>query len=280
MITDLQSTVPASVPLGQKSPYPKSYDKTLLEPVARARQRNAMKMPQDLKFFGFDVWNAYELFWMDHKGKPQRACATFVVPASSPNICESKSVKLYLNSLNHERFSSINEVEEVVINDISEICGAHVQLIMTPPHLAKFDEQIETEFRCLDHLDLAIERYQRDPSLLKLEEGGVVVAEKVVTHLFKSHCLCTGQPDMGSIFIEYTGPKICDESLLAYLISYRDHVGFSENCIEQIYADVFQIMKPERLTVFGRFTRRGGIDINPYRASHVIPFHNARLIYQ
>ncbi len=275
MYSDLQNTVPATAPLGQKSPYPQSYDKTLLEPIARAMQRSAMKLPAEIKFFGFDVWNAYELFWLDLKGKPVRAFASMVVPSSSPFLCESKSVKLYLNSLNHERFASAEDVVAVIKKDLSEQCQAPVEVVLNPHDLERFDEH---SYRCLDDLDIAINMYTRAPELIRTSNAPV--HEKLVSHLFKSHCLCTGQPDLGSIFIEYSGPQIDNEGLLAYLISYRDHVGFSENCIEQIYADITERAKPDKLIVFGRFTRRGGIDINPYRATHEIPNHNTRLIYQ
>lgn len=277
MYADLQNTVPKTAPLGQKSPYPKAYDKSLLEPIARAMQRSAMKLP-DIKFYGFDVWNAYELFWLNHKGKPVRAFASISVPSSSPFLCESKSVKLYLNSLNHERFETADEVLALIKNDLSEKCQANVDVIFAPKDLASFDAQSDKEFICLDDLDIEITTYNRSPELIRTSDE--IGSLKAVSHLFKSHCLCTGQPDLGSIFIDYRGPRLDEKSLLAYLVSYRDHIGFSENCIEQIYADIFARTTPEKLTVFGRFTRRGGIDINPYRSSHELAFHNARLIYQ
>lgn len=279
MYSDLQGTVPSSAPLGQKSPYPKGYDKTLLQPIARSMQRHAMKLATNLTMCGFDVWNAYELFWLDMNGKPVRAFASFLVPSSSLYLCESKSVKLYLNSLNHEKFLSHDDAMTRIKNDLSEFCQAPVDVRLRPSELALFDGHINTNYRCLDDLDVAITAYQRDPSLLKVGTTQRL-GERVVSHLFKSHCLCTGQPDLGSIFIEYSGRHIDEASLLQYLLSYRDHAGFSENCIEQIFADISELASPEKLVVFGRFTRRGGIDINPYRATHEIPFHNARLVYQ
>lgn len=279
MSADLQSSVPSTVPLGQRSPYPKAYDKGLLQPVPRAMQRRAMNLPVDISFYGFDVWNAYELYWHDPKGKPVRAFATFVVPANTVNLCESKSVKLYLNSLNHEKFSCMDDVVRVVTRDLSDICQQLVQVIMTPAHLTKLDSHVNSLYKCLDELDVKIDKYERAPELLVVGSEHVM-DHRLVSHLFKSHCLCTGQPDFGSIFLEYTGPKIKDTSLLAYLASYRDHRGFSENCIEQIYFDIYQRVQPKKLLVFGRFTRRGGIDINPYRATHDISFLSSRLIYQ
>lgn len=273
MLNKLQETV-KSAPLGQKSPYPKHYEPGLLHPILRNAQREAMGLND--KFLGFDIWNAYELFWQDLKGKPVRAYATFIIPAQSAYLCESKSVKLYLNSLNHEKFSSPEQVADLIAKDLSGICQSVVKVLINSKDLA-FEESDDLGFRTLDKLDISIDTYVRAPELLKTT--ACKVHEKVVTHLFKSHCLCTGQPDMGSIFIEYSGPKIDDESLLAYLISYRDHAGFSENCIEQIWADLKNLGLDE-LTIFGRFTRRGGIDINPYRSDQEIVFSNQRLIYQ
>lgn len=277
MLTELQKTIHESAPLGQKTPYPKNYDKGLLHPVSRQKQRDAMNLPKDIDFYGFDIWNAYELFWHDVKGKPVRACASFVIDAHSPNISESKSVKLYLNSLNHERFSSTGEVSSIIAKDLSEICQKNVEVHISPLSLHSFDSV--TAYKSLDNFDIEFINYVRSPEILKIEKA-TFVNEKLVTHLFKSHCLCTGQPDMGSIFIEYEGYKIDSASLLSYLVSYRDHVGFSENCIEQIFMDLMEHAQPSKLLVFGRFTRRGGIDINPYRSTHEIKFRNERLIYQ
>lgn len=280
MVTALQSTVPSTAPLGQKSPYPKGYDRNLLQPIARAMQRTAMKLPPTIRFFGYDVWNAYELFWLNPKGKPVRAYASMVVSSSSPFLCESKSVKLYLNSLNHERFATSNEVQAIIAHDLSTFCQSHVQVTLAPRDLASANFTMDLAYRCLDDLDVAISTYERAPDFITVGDR-VVNDHKVVSHLFKSHCLCTGQPDLGSIFIEYSGAHIDEEGLLAYLVSYRDHVGFSENCIEQIFADITDRARPKKLLVFGRFTRRGGIDINPYRSNDDnIPVYNARLVYQ
>lgn len=275
----LEKTVMPEAPLGQKSPYPRAYDKGLLFPVSRLDQRQAMGLPEDLVLFGFDVWNAYELYWLDMRGKPVRSVATIVVPVDSPNICESKSLKLYLNSLNHHRYASEDDVAKQIASDVSELCGVDVRVLLSQPELRIIDDIYLSHFRLLDDLKIDIEHYRRRPELLWARDEQVV-SERVSSHLFKSHCLCTGQPDMGSIFIEYTGPKLDDEGLLAYIISYRDHVGFSENCIEQIFADITLAVKPTKLSVHGRFTRRGGIDINPYRANHELPVSNCRLFFQ
>jgi 7-cyano-7-deazaguanine reductase len=279
MSKELRMTINPSAPLGKKSPYPNHYDKSLLFPVCRKLQRDAMKIAGDTIFFGFDVWNAYELFWLNSLGKPIRSMASFMVPASSLNICESKSVKLYLNSFNHEKFSHEDEVKNMIASDLSEICQSPVEVFLNPKSLYELDSSSISSYRCLDDLDISINCYQRHPDFLRVDTKNLV-SEKIVSHLFKSHCLCTQQPDMGSIFVEYKGPKIDDAGLLAYLISYRDHVGFSENCIEQIFIDIYQRTRPEKLSVFGRFTRRGGIDINPYRFTHERAIENIRMVYQ
>ncbi|HXW60601.1 MAG TPA: NADPH-dependent 7-cyano-7-deazaguanine reductase QueF [Myxococcota bacterium] len=278
MKVDLRTTLGEQAPLGQTSPYPKHYDKKLLYPVMRNKQREAMGFPADIQFFGCDIWNCYELSWLNEKGKPKRASFSFILQSSSTYLAESKSVKLYLNSLNHHRFGSEEQVRETIERDLSSLCETEVTVQLNPQSLKTIKNSV-APYYCLDELDVAIDIYERDPSLLKIDTQ-VTIEDQVVTHLYKSHCLCTGQPDWGSIFIDYKGPKIMRESLLKYLISYYDHVGFAENCIEQIYVDLMQGARFERLRVFGRFTRRGGIDINPYRQSERCEVINERLIYQ
>ena len=265
--------------LGQKTAYPNTYDSELLHAVPRFRQREAMGFPDNSLFFGADVWNLYELSFHNMKGKPVRALATLVVPCNSPFIVESKSMKLYLNSINKTRFASVQEVKELIERDVSKVCQSNVQFDVLNEKSAVFFSSHDSGFYCLDELDVEVQHYQRNPDLLMLDDANIV-QEKVVTHLFKSHCLVTRQPDWASIFIEYRGPKIARESLLAYLISFHDHVGFSENCIEQIFVDILQRARPQTLTINGRFTRRGGIDINPLRSTSSIETHNWRVFYQ
>lgn len=274
-MTSLQQSV-GNAPLGHQTPYPTSYDNTLLFPVARAKQREAMGIALEWAFFGVDVWNAYELFWLNPRGKPVRSYATFTVDARSPYLAESKSVKLYLHSLNHQQFSTPEAVRQVIMRDLSSICGQAVHVTLLPTELTILSRTTPDDYVSLDELDVAITNYQRAPELLVCDTS-TNVHEKLVSHLFKSHCLCTGQPDLGSIFVEYSGHQIDHQGLLAYLISYRDHVGFSENCIEQIFTDIYERMRPTKLAIFGRFTRRGGIDINPYRSTHAMPFETAHL---
>ncbi len=278
MLTLLQQTILPKAPLGQKSPYPKCYDPSLLFPVERDLQRRAMNFP-DVLFHGYDVWHADELLWRNLKGKPVRVYGCLVVPADSRNLLESKSVKLYLNSLNHERYSSMEEVRSIIVRDLSEISESKVQVFFAHESFQHGDRLSLPAFRCLDGIDVEINQYQRTPELLTADFK-TAATDKVVSHVFKAHCLCTGQPDMGSIFIEYHGPKIDDAGLLAYLVSYAEHAGFSENCIEQIFVDILDHAKPQKLVVHGLFTTRGGIRVNPYRSTHEMPFDRAGIFHQ
>lgn len=276
MKSDLARTVNDCAPLGQKSPYPKNYDNNLLFPVRRDDQRQAMSLSIN-PWIGVDIWNAYELSYFDERGKPVRAAASFKVPANSPFLAESKSVKLYLNSLNQQRFSHANELKLLIEKDLSAVCSAEVEVEINPSSLLNFDD-VYGDFYCLDELPVEITEYERNPKLLEL--GTKMHSDKMVSHTFKAHCLVTGQPDWGSIYVNYEGTEIKRESVLRYLISYHNHSGFSENCIEQIFSDLLTIAKPTFLEVFGRFSRRGGIDINPYRSTKASEIRNGRLRYQ
>jgi 7-cyano-7-deazaguanine reductase len=277
MATSLDKSIGTKAPLGQKSAHPQHYDAGLLFPVSRETQRRAMNFPK-LEFYGSDIWNAYELCWLNEKGKAVRAYASFEVSANSPFLAESKSVKLYLNSFNNERFSSINSVKEIIENDISQICEAPVKVNLFDSCLEKISPLNSSSSVCIDELDVEISHYERNPALLQHSRN--LVNEKLVSHLFRSLCLVTGQPDWGSIYIEYNGYEIKRESLLSYLLSYYNHKGFAENCIEQIFIDLKSRINPKSLVVYGRFTRRGGIDINPYRSDSPYEAINKRLIFQ
>ena len=278
METPLQQTILPKAPLGQKSPYPKHYDRSLLFPVERDSQRKAMNFP-DLVFHGYDLWHADEVLWRNLKGKPVRAYGCFVAPANSKNLLESKSVKLYLNSVNHERFVSMEDLALMIGRDLSAISESKIHVFLAHRSFQQSDLSIFADYRCLDDIDVEISHYHRTPELLSVDFTANVV-DKVASHVFKSHCLCTGQPDMGSIFVEYQGPKIDDAGLLQYLVSYAEHAGFSENCIEQIFVDILERAKPEKLTIHGLFTTRGGIRVNPYRSTHELLFDRARIFNQ
>jgi 7-cyano-7-deazaguanine reductase len=273
---------PEQSPLGKPVQYCEQYDPALLFPIDRASGRAAIGLTAQLPFFGTDIWNGYELSWLNRKGKPQIAVATFIVPAESPNIVESKSFKLYLGSFSQTAFDSIDDVRAAIRRDVSAICGANVSVQLVAPY--EFGVKLrmeEFEGLSLDRLDLDAEIYTPDPSLLSASSGESPVDETLFSNLLKSNCPVTGQPDWGSVQIRYVGSPIDHAGLLRYIISYREHTGFHEQCVEKIFVDVMRECKPERLAVYARYTRRGGLDINPFRTNFNLPMpDNARLARQ
>ena len=255
------------LPLGKSSEYPTDYDPTLLYSIARQDKRNELGITGTLPFFGIDIWNAYEVSWLNMRGKPQVAIASLMVPADSPNIIESKSLKLYLNSLNQTRLGGTDAVLELLRADLSNGFGAPVQAsLMTPDAFPKL-ELGELDGMPLDRLDIEVDDYKPAPSLLKASHEEAPVEETLVSHLLKSNCLVTGQPDWGSIQIRYVGAPINQEGLLKYLIGFRSHNEFHEQCVERIFMDILRQCRPQKLAVYARYTRRGGIDINPWRSN-------------
>ncbi|MFM9114241.1 MAG: NADPH-dependent 7-cyano-7-deazaguanine reductase QueF, partial [Polynucleobacter victoriensis] len=224
---------------------------------------------QSLPFFGVDIWNAYELSWLNAKGKPQLAIATFMMPANSPNIIESKSWKLYLNSLNNHRFHSNDELIDTLRKDLSKAAGATVTVQLHSPESQSASGMKELPGKLLDRLDLEINPSQKPTSdLLSSDPSLGLVEETLVTHLLRSNCPVTGQPDWASVQINYVGPTINEEGLLRYLIAFREHQEFHEHCVEKIFIDIKNKCRPNKLSVYARYTRRGGIDINPFRADY------------
>lgn len=273
-MTDLNAS-----PLGHATTYADTYDAGLLFAVERAPLRAELGLPSPLPFGGVDVWNAYELSWLDALGKPQVAIGTFSVPAASPCIVESKSVKLYLTAFNQTRFASEAEVAARIARDLSAATGSGVDVALTPP--ARFAELAygELEGASLDPLPLGDSADHPVPE--RLAAYGAVVDETLTTRLFRSVCPVTGQPDYASVQVRYRGKQINAASLLAYLVSFRQHPGFHEHCVERIFADLWQRCAPQALAVHARFTRRGGLDINPYRSSaHDAPPPNRRTARQ
>lgn len=264
-------------PLGQGTAYVNEYDATLLYPIKRDLNWDAQGIKRSsLPFRGLDIWNAYEVSWLDAGGKPVVRLAEFRIPASSHSIIESKSFKLYLNSFNLSRFAHESEVLERMQADLSAAAGATVQVKMTP--LTATVELTQLKGRCLDELPLQVEHYTPAPELL--QASGLVVEETLVSHLLKSNCPVTGQPDWASIQIRYKGAQIDHKGLLAYLISYREHGDFHEQCVENIFMDIWQRCRPQKLSVYARYVRRGGLDINPYRSSINDEPQNLRLSRQ
>lgn len=252
-------------PLGRESAYPEQYDATLLYPIARAANRAPLGIEEyALPFVGEDEWHAFEMSWLNARGKPLVAVARFRLPASSPNLIESKSWKLYLNSFNQTRFESRNEVIERLKQDLAEAAGAPVSVELFGVEDAALSP-IPMPGECLDELDIAVDVYS--PSAEHLKVGDEWVEETLHSHLLKSNCPVTGQPDWGSVLIRYKGPKIDREGLLRYLIGFRQHQDFHEHCVEHIFTDLMQRAKPEALLVLARYVRRGGLDISPWRAT-------------
>ncbi|KFC73570.1 NADPH-dependent 7-cyano-7-deazaguanine reductase QueF [Massilia sp. LC238] len=260
---------PDQSPLGKTSAYQSQYAPELLFPIPRLQKREEIGLGagKTLPFFGVDIWNAYELSWLNMRGKPQVAIATITAPADSPNIVESKSFKLYLNSFNQTRLAGTDALAELLRQDLSAAFGAPVHVTITTPDAFGSLAMGELEGSLLDRLDVEIDQYVPSPELLSANQTEAPVEETLVSHLLKSNCLVTGQPDWGTVQIRYVGPQIDQEGLLKYLIGFREHNEFHEQCVERIFMDVLRQCKPTKLAVYARYTRRGGLDINPWRAN-------------
>lgn len=255
-----------AVPLGRRVDYPDRYAPELLFPIERAPKRAELGIVRGAPFFGEDRWNAYELSWLNPRGKPVVAIGSFRVPASSPRLIESKSLKLYLNSLNGARFESAEELRLRIAEDLSSAAGARVGVSVAPLERRPARELRAAEGELVDLLDIEVDRYTLAPELLRADTAAPEVSETLVSHLLKSNCLVTGQPDWGTLVVRYRGHPIDRESLLRYVISFREHNEFHEQCVERIFMDIRSRCAPRRLAVWARYTRRGGLDINPFRA--------------
>ena len=261
-------------PLGKASPYADQYDPTLLFPIARAGKRSEIGLQGTGPFFGADLWTAYELSWLNPRGKPQVALAHITVPCETPNIVESKSFKLYLGSFSNTRFADAPAVQARIRADLGEAvwrdsgASGSVGVRLLLPEVFDQQDVQELDGLSLDRLDIECDRYTPAPELLRAQPGEAPVSEVLVSQLLKSNCLVTGQPDWGSVQIAYTGPQIDQAGLLAYIISFRNHNEFHEQCVERMFMDIWRQCRPIKLTVYARYTRRGGLDINPWRTSH------------
>ncbi|MDG6774268.1 NADPH-dependent 7-cyano-7-deazaguanine reductase QueF [Thiomicrorhabdus sp. ZW0627] len=266
--------------LGKATPYCKSYDPSLLFPIPRQEKRDELGFDLDsLPFQGLDIWSAFEVSWLNAKGKPIAVIAEFAFPADSPNLIESKSFKLYLNSFNGTRFDSRQQVINHWVEDLSAACGAEVAVDVRDLDM---EETLIGRLpgKNLDGLDIEVDDYQVNPELLTLNDETDEVEETLNSHLLKSNCLVTGQPDWGSIVIRYRGRQINHENLLKYLISFREHNEFHEQCVERVFTDIMQRCRPSALTVYARYVRRGGLDINPYRSNFEDEFDISRTLRQ
>ncbi len=265
----------ATLPLGQNSSYPDQYNPSLLFPIPRSENRLKLNIQpnQALPFIGVDLWNAFELSWLNQRGKPQIALAEFQIPADSPNMIESKSFKLYLNSLNNARFEDVNEVKEKITTDLSMVAGRKILTRIISTEFAAKKGIQKMDGVLLDRLDIEIDPYlAADPTLLEVNASFGPVEQCLVSHLLKSNCPVTGQPDWASVQIRYQGRPILEEGLLRYLIGFRQLGEFHEHCVETIFCDIKRQCKPEKLSVYARYTRRGGLDINPFRTDHNAPW--------
>ena len=268
-------------PLGKTSAYQTQYAPDLLFPIPRQQKRNELQLSGTLPFMGVDIWNAYELSWLNMRGKPQVAIATITAPADSPNIIESKSFKLYLNSFNQTRLANTDALLALLREDLAAGFGAPVHIALTEPDGFGKLKMGELDGLLLDRLDIEVDTYTPSPALLGAARDAAPVEEKLVSHLLKSNCLVTGQPDWASIQIHYVGPQIDQEGLLRYLIGFREHNEFHEQCVERIFVDILRQCAPQKLAVYARYTRRGGLDINPWRSNFSgPPPHNLRTARQ
>jgi 7-cyano-7-deazaguanine reductase len=276
--------LPENSQLGKASRYIDQYDASLLFPMARAGKRAELGLGAVPPFFGADMWTAFELSWLNLRGKPQVALAHFTVPCETPNLIESKSLKLYLNSFNNTPFADADAVKARLRADLSEAVWraptqevAHAASASAPasigvrlllPELFDREPIYELDGLSLDRLDVECSRYTPAPDLLRVAAGEAPVTEVLVSNLLKSNCLVTGQPDWGSVQISYSGAPIDQEGLLQYMVSFRNHNEFHEQCVERIFMDIWTRCQPTRLAVYARYTRRGGLDINPFRTSY------------
>ncbi|MGE8413084.1 MAG: NADPH-dependent 7-cyano-7-deazaguanine reductase QueF [Pseudomonas sp.] len=268
-------------PLGKSSEYISTYTPSLLFPIPRAAKWAELGLSADtLPYKGVDFWNCFELSWLLPSGKPVVAIGEFSIPADSPNIIESKSFKLYLNSLNQTPFADWATLEATLRHDLSAAAGKPVGVRICS--LAQVEAQglVALPGVCIDDLDISVDSYEHPrPELLRCD-GSKVVEESLHSHLLKSNCPVTSQPDWGSVVVQYRGAALDHASLLAYLVSFRQHSDFHEQCVERIFLDLQRLLKPQKLTVYARYVRRGGLDINPYRSTETADFPNHRLARQ
>ena len=251
------------LPLGQEVTYKCQYDSKLLVGIPRNLARDAINLPIELPFKGFDVWNCYEVSWLNNKGKPCVKILQFIVPAESKYLIESKSVKLYLNSLNGTKFSNKQEVNKLIQQDLSNVSKSEVVVIIRDLEELCAEPMSLFDGVNIDGLDVEITDYDVNADLLNTLNAGEVVAETLYSNLLKSNCLITNQPDWASVQIKYRGKQIEHKSLLRYIVSFRNHNEFHEQCVEHMFNDIMQQCAPEELTIHAKYTRRGGVDINP-----------------
>jgi len=263
-------------PLGQATVYPDQYSPDLLYAIARIDGRSALGIDGDPPFHGTDIWNAWELTWLDNEGLPQVATAEIVIAADSVNIIESKSLKLYLGSFAMSRYASAADLAAVITRDLTACAGANVYVVIRRPSSTDSASVSRLPGHCIDGMPVSCEAYTVTPELLSADTSKLV-AEDLHSDLLRSLCPVTGQPDIGSVLVSYRGPRIDREGLLRYIVSYRQHQDFHEACVESMFMDIRERCGAEQLSVYARYQRRGGIDINPFRSNFEASAPNTRL---
>lgn len=258
---------PKNLPLGQQLLASSEYDPEQLRSVSRkiGRKNIGISDNSSLPFMGEDVWNCWELSWLNSQGKPAIAVAEIRVPAGTSNMVESKSLKLYLNSFSMTRVGSADSLREIIARDIGRIVEEHVSVQLILPEAFGKLRIIEPEGICIDRQKIMITEFSINPNLLAVEKSRV--SETLYSRLIRTNCPVTGQPDWATVCLTYSGPRIRPDSLLRYFVSFRQHKGFHESCVETMFCHILQKCQPESLTISARFTRRGGIDINPFRST-------------
>ena len=252
--------------LGKKIDYCRRYAPELLCPIPRAYSRAALDLAGDPPFHGCDVWHAWELTWLDRRSLPQVAIAEIRVPAESVNIVESKSLKLYLNSLAMTRFETQTALVDTITTDISRAVGSEVRIALSSAACPQGTSFAPLRGECLDSRSVRCDTWTIDRRLLVADSDNVV-SEDLHSHLLRSLCPVTNQPDCGSVQIRYRGPRIDRDGLLRYIVSFREHNDFHESCVERMFVDILHRCGPDRLSVHAHYLRRGGIDINPFRSN-------------
>ncbi len=256
--------------LGKNTTYPEHFAPEVLFPIPRSKSREALGMAHPPPFSGSDLWNAYEISWLQPNGLPQVAVGELVFDAHSPNLVESKSLKLFLNSLNNERYESLHAVEDLLEKTLGEVSGKPVSVSLRTLDDPELTTAATLPGRCIDGQDLSISSYLIDASLLRLKRHSAPMVEETLhSHLLRTNCPVTNQPDWASVLIRYAGAPIDEAALLRYLVSFRNHSDYHEQCVERIYHDLLTQCQPQRLTVQALYTRRGGLDINPFRSNDV-----------
>lgn len=261
-------TILSSLLLGKHVDYQHDYDSLLLSVISRKNTRKSIIFNNRINMYGYDLWNAYEISWLDYHGVPKVAVGCFIFETNSKYIVESKSFKLYLNSFNQAKFKSLQEVSDIMQTDLSKYTKSKVFVRLTELSKLQFSEAMQYPGKCLDDLKISVDKYEYSPQILFVNNH--YVNKQLYSHLLKSNCLITKQPDWGTVYIDYEGMEIDERSLLSYIVSYRLHNEFHEQCVERIFHDILRICKPDTLSVYAKYTRRGGVDINPFRSTENI----------